>query len=326
MNSFRFLVATPESTIEDGTLRSTSFIAGGTNLVDLMKLGVMSPTSVVDINPLPLQGITLDTSGLRIGALERMSDVAANALVKTNYPVISEALLKSASAQIRNMASIGGNLLQRTRCPYFRDVNSPCNKRVPGSGCPAIKGDNRMLAILGTSNACVASNPSDLAVALVALGASVEIQSQTAKRVVLLDEFYRLPGDTPHIENVLQPGELITAVLVPALPWAKRSGYLKIRDRESYEFALTSAAVALEVDSDGVIRQARLAAGGVGAKPWPLPAVEKALTGKPCAQSTFETAARLATEGARPLTMNGFKIDLLQQTLIRALREVGGVA
>jgi xanthine dehydrogenase YagS FAD-binding subunit len=239
--------------------------------------------------------------------------------------VISQALLQSASAQIRNMASIGGNLLQRTRCGYFRDVNTPCNKREPGSGCPALDGENRMHAILGTSSSCVATHPSDLAVALIALDASIRLQHGADERLIKLDDFYLLPGDTPDRENQLQPGELITEVRVPRLPWAKRSAYLKIRDRESYEFALTSAALALDLNGDK-IRDARIAVGGVGTKPWNLPKVREALAGQPLKQETFVAAAKLAVEGAAPLTQNGYKVDLVQRTIVRALKNLGDVA
>jgi xanthine dehydrogenase YagS FAD-binding subunit len=303
----------------------SAFIAGGTTIVDLMKLEVMKPSQIVDLNALPMRGIKLGTDGLRIGALEKMSDTAVHPEVAANYPVISEALLQSASAQIRNMASIGGNLLQRTRCGYFRDVNTPCNKREPGSGCPAVDGENRGHAILGTSSSCVATHPSDLAVALVALDASVRLQSGTSERLVKLDDFYLVPGTTPHRENQLMPGELITEILVPRLPWATRSTYLKIRDRESYEFALASAAVALDVNGDQ-IGDARIAVGGVGTKPWNLPKVREALTGKPLTQETFAAAAKLAVDGAVPLKHNAFKVDLVQRTIIRALMKLGGLA
>jgi xanthine dehydrogenase YagS FAD-binding subunit len=313
------------STAQEATARSdanSAFIAGGTTLLDLMKLEVMKPSRLVDLNPLQMRGIELREDGLRIGALEKMSDVAVHPAVVTNYPVISEALFRSASAQIRNMASIGGNLLQRTRCGYFRDVNTPCNKREPGSGCPAIDGENRMHAILGTSASCVATHPSDLAVALVALDASIRIQNGAEERLLKLDDFYLVPGDTPDRENQLRPGELITEVRVPRLPWARRSTYLKIRDRDSYEFALTSAAVALDVDGDK-IRDIRIAVGGVGTKPWNLPKVREALAGQPLTEQTFAAAARLAVDGANPLRHNAFKIDLLQRTIVRALWNLG---
>jgi len=305
--------------------QSSDFLAGGTTLIDLMKLEVMTPSQLVDINRLPMRGIELASDGLRIGALEKMSDVAENQEVVANYPVISQALLKSASAQLRNMASMGGNLLQRTRCGYFRDVSTPCNKRQPGSGCPAIDGWNRTHAILGTSSSCVATHPSDLAVALVALDASILLQSGNNDRLVKLDDFYRVPGDTPDRENQLNPGELITEIRVPRLPWARRSAYLKIRDRESYEFALTSVAMALQVDANNV-RDARVAVGGVGTKPWNLPKVRDALIGRPLNQQTFEAAAKLATEGAKPLRHNAFKVELVQRTIVRALMNLGGLA
>ena len=246
--------------------QNSDFLAGGTTLIDLMKLEVMTPSQLVDINRLPMRGIELASDGLRIGALEKMSDVAENQEVVANYPVISQALLKSASAQLRNMASMGGNLLQRTRCGYFREVSTPCNKRQPGSGCPAIDGWNRTHAILGTSSSCVATHPSDLAVALVALDASILLQSGNNDRLVKLDDFYHVPGETPDKENQLKPGELITEIRVPRLPWARKSVYLKIRDRESYEFALASVALALDADANNV-RDARIAVGGVGTKP-----------------------------------------------------------
>ncbi|TCB97291.1 xanthine dehydrogenase family protein subunit M [Micromonospora zingiberis] len=294
-----------------------AFLAGGTTLVDLMKLDVMAPTRVVDINRLPLRGIKLDRDGLHIGALERMSDVAADRNVRRDYPMIAQALELSASAQLRNMASIGGNLLQRTRCGYFRDVTTGCNKREPGSGCPAMTGFNRTHAILGTSDACVATHPSDLAVALVALGTDVHLATAQGTRTVPLDTFYALPGSTPHVENVLRPGELVTGITVPRSMWAPHSVYLKIRDRQSYEFALASAAVAVEWRGR-TINQARIAVGGVGTTPWRLPVVERALAGQLATADTFEAAVRTAADGARPLAHNAFKSALLRRTLVRA--------
>ena len=303
----------------------SAFIAGGTTIIDLMKLEVMTPSRLVDVNALPMSGIEMREDGLRIGALEKMSSVALHPEIIARYPVISEALLKSASGQIRNMASIGGNLLQRTRCGYFRDVNTPCNKREPGSGCSAIEGENRMHAILGTSPSCIATHTSDLAVALVALDTSIRIQNGTEERLMKLDDFYLVPGDTPDRENQLRPGDLITEICVPKLPWAKRSAYLKIRDRDSYEFALTSAAVALDTDGDK-IREVRIAVGGVGTKPWNLPKVSQALIGKPLKQEALVEAAKLAAEGAHPSKHNGFKVDLVQRTIVRALMNLGGLA
>ncbi|WIX89795.1 xanthine dehydrogenase family protein subunit M [Amycolatopsis sp. DG1A-15b] len=308
---------TAPTTVEAAVATPGTYLAGGTTLVDLMKLDVLTPEHVLDINDVPLRGIDT-TDGLRFGALERMGDIAAHAGV---YPAISRALLLSASQQLRNMASIGGNLLQRTRCSYFRDVATPCNKRVPGSGCSAITGANRMHAILGTSEACVATHASDVAVALVALDARLRLTDATGSREVALRDFYQLPGDTPAVENDLRPGELITEVIVPRLDWAANSTYVKVRDRQSYEFALCSAAVALDV-RDGVVADARVAAGGVGTVPWRLPSAEAALRGAPATEAAFEAAAAVAAEGAQPLSENGFKVTLLQRTIVRALLEL----
>ena len=314
MRSFEL---TEPTTIEAALASPGTFLAGGTTLVDLMKLDVLTPQHVLDINELPLRGI--DTSdGLRVGALERMSDLAEHPGV---YPVISRALLLSASQQLRNMASIGGNLLQRTRCTYFRDVAMPCNKRQPGSGCPAISGANRMHAVLGTSDSCAATHASDLAVALVALDAELRLISSEGSRTVKLADFYLPPGEAPEVENDLRPGELISEVVVPRLDWASHSAYVKVRDRQSYEFALCSAAVALDVQ-DSKIVDARVAVGGVATVPWRLPAVEEALRGAPATQASFETAASAAADGARPLSGNGFKVSLLKRTVVRALLEL----
>ncbi|MBN6041027.1 xanthine dehydrogenase family protein subunit M [Amycolatopsis sp. 195334CR] len=308
---------TAPSTVDEAAGADGTFLAGGTTLVDLMKLEVLTPRRVLDINQVPLHGI--DTGdGLRVGALERMSDIAAHPGV---YPMISRALLLSASQQIRNMASIGGNLMQRTRCTYFRDVATPCNKRNPGSGCPAIEGANRMHAVLGTSDSCVATHASDVAVALVALDAELKLVSDAGTRTVKLADFYQLPGETPEQEHDLRPGELITEVVVPKLDWAAHSTYVKVRDRQSYEFALCSAAVALDIQ-DSRIAGARIAAGGVGTVPWRLPAVEAALVGAPVTTEAFEAAASVAAEGARPLSGNKFKPALLRRTIVRALREL----
>lgn len=307
---------TAPATVEDAVTTTGTYLAGGTTVVDLMKLNVLTPQHVLDINDLPLRGI--DTSdGLRFGALERMSDIAAHPGV---YPMISRALRASASQQLRNMASIGGNLLQRTRCGYFRDVAMACNKRAPGSGCPAVTGANRMHAVLGTSESCVATHASDVAVALVALDARVRLTGADGTRTVALADFYRLPGDTPHNEHDLRPGELITEVVVPRLDWAARSTYVKVRDRASYEFALCSAAVALDI-RDGRVVDARVAVGGVATVPWRLSAVEAALRGAPATVESFEAAASVAADGARPLPGNGFKVSLLKRTVVRALIE-----
>ncbi|MEU6716794.1 xanthine dehydrogenase family protein subunit M [Nonomuraea sp. NPDC046802] len=320
-----FTYAAP-STVEDALAAAgngSAYLAGGTTLVDLMKLDVLAPSAVLDIGGLPLRDIRYDTSGLYVGALARMSDTAAHPMVADHYPVISQALLLSASPQIRNMASIGGNLLQRTRCGYFRDPATPCNKREPGSGCPALDGANRMHAILGTSGSCAATHASDLAVALTALDASVQLRDRSGSRTLRLEDFYLTPADTPHLENLLRPGELVTGVTVPVLAWAKRSVYVKVRDRRSYEFALTSVAAAIDL-RNGIVADASIAAGGVGTKPWRLRAVESALKGRPARPEVFEQAAAHAAEGARPLPHNGFKPALLRQTVIRALTRLAG--
>ncbi|MBC6989070.1 FAD binding domain-containing protein [Hymenobacter sp. BT491] len=328
MNNFSYLQATREKAATEALRKNeqAAYIAGGTTLLDLMKLNVEVHPQLVDINQLPLTGIEAGAKELRIGAMERMSDVGENPQVIDNYPVISEALLASASPQLRNMASIGGNLLQRTRCGYFRDTAFPCNKRVPGSGCPAQQGDNRNLAILGTSESCIATNPGDLAVALIALDAVVHLENAKGKkRSVPLVDFHLLPGSTPHRETVLEPGELITAVTVPNAPHARRSHYLKVRDRASYAFALVSAAVGLDVQG-GQIRSARVALGSVGTKPWRSLEAEKVLTGAPATEATFRAAAAAAVRDARPRQENQFKVELVQNTLVRALTTVAAKA
>jgi xanthine dehydrogenase YagS FAD-binding subunit len=315
-------VFTTAATVEDvlDAPGGTAFLAGGTTLVDLMKLDVLRPRAVMDINALPLRGITVDESGLTVGSGTRMSDLAAHADAAEGFPLVVDALLAGASQQIRNMASIGGNLLQRTRCGYFRDVRSACNRRRPGSGCAAVDGSNRTHAVLGTSPACVATHPSDLAVALTAAGATVHVIGRAGPYDVPVGGFYRVPGDTPHVENVLSPGDLITAVHVPRPPAGTRSAYVKVRDRASYEFALASAAVLVQV-RDGVVAGARVAVGGVATVPWRLPAVEAALAGLPATPGGFGAAAARATRGARALAHNGFKIPLLEHTVLRAIEE-----
>jgi xanthine dehydrogenase YagS FAD-binding subunit len=259
---------------------------------------------------------------LHLGALETMADVAANADVVRGWPVIAQALALSASPQIRNMGTMGGNLLQRTRCSYFRDTGFSCNKRAPGSGCPAIAGDNRELAILGGSESCIATHPSDFPVALMALSAKVAVRNAGGENPMIdLADFYRLPGNTPHVETALQPGDLITEIIVPSAPVSRRSAYLKIRDRTSFAFALVSVAVALDV-ADGTIRDARIALGGVAPMPWRAHAAEAALRGKPANSAMFEAAARLATEHAHPASMNGFKVELVQRAVHRALGDL----
>lgn len=300
----------------------TKFIAGGTDLLQLMKDEVERPLHLVDIEGLPLDQLSIGDDGTRIGALVKMSDLADNPDLRRHYPVIAEALLASASPQVRNMATIGGNLLQRTRCTYFRDPGvAACNKRRPGSGCSAILGFNRLHAVLGSSDYCIAAHPSDLAVALSALDAAIELRGGDGVRSVPINDFYLVPGDTPDRETVLNPGEIITAVLVPPPTIGERSHYLKLRDRASFEFALVSAAVAVAVD-DGRIRSARIAVGGVGTKPWRLPTVEAALIGAAAARETLSQAAAHAAEGARPLRDNAFKIPLMQRAVARALATV----
>ena len=300
------------------------YLAGGTTLIDLMKLDVMRPAKVADINALektPAGQIAFGADGLRLGALVRMSQAADHDAVKTNYPVIAQALQLAASAQIRNMASLGGNVLQRTRCTYFRDTSyGNCNKRLPGSGCAAMEGVNRMHAVLGTSADCIASYPGDFAQALMALDATIEIAGRNGTRAIPFAQLHRPPGNTPQIETNLAPGELITAFSVPNTAWSKRSLFLKIRDRASYEFALASAAVALDIDN-GVVRDARIALGGVSALPWRAREAEALLKGKPIDDTMLQAAADKAFEQARPMKHNAFKVQLGKATLVRALRE-----
>ncbi|MFD8196886.1 FAD binding domain-containing protein [Streptomyces wuyuanensis] len=303
---------------------SASYLAGGTTQLDLMKDGVLDPDRLVDITRLPLGGISHTDSSIRVGALTTMEELAADPVVRERLPFVRGALLLGASTQLRNMATIGGNLLQRARCRYFRDpAVAACNKRSPGSGCAAIAGIQRMHAILGTSDHCIALHASDVAVPLTALDALVHVQGADGARTVPLTQFYLPPGDTPHIENVLRHGELITAVEIPLLPAAARSHYIKVRDRVSYEFALTSAGVAL-VQEDGVIREARVALGGVGTVPWRAWDAEDVLRDAPAGADTFLAAARAALGGARPLPGTAFKVELAQRTLIRTLETVAG--
>jgi xanthine dehydrogenase YagS FAD-binding subunit len=300
--------------------RQAKFVAGGTTLVDLLRLDVETPDHLVDINALPLARIeTLPGGGVRIGALVRNSDLANDRTIRQRYPVLSEALLSGASPQLRNMASVGGNLMQRTRCYYFRDTVYPCNKRVPGSGCSALEGYNRIHAVLGTSDKCIATSPGDMPVAMVALDAVVHTRRPNgAERAIPLTDFHVSYGEDPARESVLEHGELITAVELPATPWFARSHYLKVRDRASYEFALASAAVALDLDG-GRIRAARVALGGVGTKPWRSPEAEQALTGQKAEEATYRAAAEAALRGAKAQKHNGFKIELAKRTVARAL-------
>ena len=324
MIPFQFDRATDESAALEAGDEGARYLAGGTTLVDLMRQTVERPERVIDINGLPYRDIDLNSTRLRIGALVRMAELAAHPGVRQQFPVISQALELSASAQLRNMASIGGNLMQRPRCLYFRDVSAPCNRRTPGSGCGAIGGRNRTHAILGTSDQCVATHPSDLAVALTALDATVLTRDRNGEHPILISDFFRQPGDTPDQEQNLRPGQLITAIEVPVRPDTRRSGYLKVRDRQSYEFALCSAAVALDL-SGGIVRAARVAAGGVGTVPWRLPAVERRLTGRTASAELWAHAASVAADGAKPLSENGFKVELLKRTVQRQLATVGGL-
>jgi xanthine dehydrogenase YagS FAD-binding subunit len=300
---------------------TAKFVAGGTTLLDLMKQYVETPDILIDINSLPLSGVEATANGVRIGATARMSDVAENPIIRDNFPAISESLLLSASPQLRNMASIGGNLMQRTRCGYFRDPVFPCNKRNPGSGCGALTGEHQKHAILGISDRCCATHASDLAVALVALDAIVHVLSPEGQRSIPMTEFHLLPGETPQRETALQPGELIIAVEVPGTDYAKKSHYLKVRDRASYEFALVSAAVGLELENDK-IKTARIALGGVGTKPWRSLEAESILQGKPATTDNFRQAATAALAGATPLPQNGYKVELAKRTLVRALETI----
>jgi len=296
------------------------FVAGGTTLIDLMKLNVETPTRLLDINRLPLGRIeSRPEGGLTIGAMVRNSDLANNPQVRRDYSVLSQAILNGASPQIRNMATVGGNLLQRTRCVYFRDTAMPCNKREPGTGCPAITGHNRTLAILGTSEHCIATNPSDMCVAMAALEATIHVQGTTGTRAIPFGDFHILPGSTPHRETVLQPGDLITDITLPPPIPESRQVYLKLRDRASYEFALASAAVVLTISS-GDITRARIALGGVGAKPWRSPEAEDALTGAPANEASFRQAAEAALRAAKPQSESGFKIELAKRCLTHALK------
>ncbi|MBO0695828.1 MAG: xanthine dehydrogenase family protein subunit M [Verrucomicrobia bacterium] len=300
------------------------FLGGGTNLIDLMKMGVETPNELIDINRLPLAKIEeLPDKGVRIGALARNSDLAEHELIKSRYPVLSQALLSGASPQLRNMATVGGNLLQRTRCYYFYDPAFPaCNKRKPGSGCGALEGYNRIHAILGQSEQCIATHPSDMCVALAALDAIVTVRGPNGERQIKFGDFHRLPGNTPERDTNLAPDELIIAVDLPAMPFAARSHYLKVRDRASYAFALVSVAAALDLDANKKIKDARVALGGVAHKPWRANAAEKKLTGQDANENTFRAAAEAELESAKGYKYNSYKIELAKRTIVRALTTV----
>src|SRR5947207_12055301 len=299
-----------------------AFLGGGTNLVDLMKLGVAQPELLIDVSHLPYNRVELLSDGsVRIGAAVRNSDLAADRTIRSRYPMLAQALLAGASGQLRNLATTGGNLLQRTRCVYFQDVSKPCNKREPGSGCPAREGYHRNLAILGASEACIATHPSDMAVAMVALDAVVRVLGPNGERAIPLASFHRLPADEPQRDTVLEHGELITAVDLPELPFATRSHYRKVRDRASYAFALVSVAVAVDI-SDGIVRHARIAFGGVAHVPWRATKAESVLRGAPVTEESFRQAADAELADAQPLRDNAFKVPLARNTLVRTLLDL----
>lgn len=304
--------------------RGAKFLGGGTNLLDLMREEIEQPAALIDITPLPLADITALPDGrVRVGALVRNSHLAADPLIRQRYPVLTQAILNGASAQLRNMATTGGNLLQRTRCYYFYDEAARCNKRNPGSGCDALGGYNRIHAILGTSEACIATHPSDMCVAMAALEATVVVQGPTGEREIPFADFHTLPGNTPQVETTLAPDELITAVLLPALPFAANSLYQKVRDRASYAFALVSVAAALEVRDNRVVN-IRLALGGVAHKPWRATKAEQALLGQEATAQNFRQAAEAELADAQGFEHNAFKIPLAQRLLTHVLRELAG--
>jgi xanthine dehydrogenase YagS FAD-binding subunit len=322
MRPFAFSRATDQHDATAIVGAKGQFIAGGTTLIDLMKLNVISAPQLVDINRIGLNTVEESESIVKIGALVSNTDLAYNEIILREFPVLSQAVLAGASVQLRNMATVGGNNLQRTRCYYFRDTALPCNKREPGSGCPAIEGYNRIHAVLGTSDQCVATHPSDMCVALVMLDTTINVSGPAGERKILFADFHKLPGNSPNIESVLLPGELIVGIEVSKSDLGKNSSYLKVRDRQSFSFALASAAVALKIDR-GLISQARIGLGGVATKPWRAKEAEEALLGKPANKESFKMAANKALEAAKPLKYNGFKIELAKRTLVRALEQAG---
>lgn len=324
MTPFTFSRATDvAAAIRASTAPGAMYLGGGTNLVDLMREGVARPAALVDITGLDRTITERADGGLRIGAAASNTQLAADARVRERYPMLARAVLAGASVQIRNMATVGGNLLQRTRCLYFYDDAARCNKREPGAGCDALEGFNRMHAILGASSACVATHPSDMCVALVALDAIVELDGADGTRALPFEALHRLPADTPDRETELRPGELITAIELPPLAWAQRSTYRKVRDRASYAFALVSVAAALDIEG-GVIRDARLALGGVAHKPWRAHAAEALLRGKQPSEEVFRRASQDELAAARPLRDNGFKVELARRTMIAVLKQLTG--
>jgi xanthine dehydrogenase YagS FAD-binding subunit len=327
MNPFQYHRATDAAGAVRAVSPRSKFLAGGTNLIDLMKNGVEKPAELIDINRVALTAIETQPDGsLRIGALARNSDTANHPIVRQRYPLLSQAILSGASAQLRNLATNGGNLLQRTRCPYFMDIGfAQCNKRAPGSGCGAIDGFNRMHAIFGASEQCIAVHPSDMCVALAALDATIRVQGPGGERRIRIADFHRLPGATPEVDTNLKPEELILSIDLPASPYATHSHYLKVRDRASYEFALVSVAAALELDG-GTIRSARIALGGVAHKPWRAESAEKLLTGQKAEPKLFEAAGQEAIRGAKPYRENAFKVEMAKRAVTRALENAGSVA
>jgi xanthine dehydrogenase YagS FAD-binding subunit len=323
MNTFTFArAASVEEAVKLGSGPSTSFLAGGTTIVDLMKLNVMTPATLVDLGKLPLDTIDVAADGsIKVGALVKNSDLARHEAVVKNFPGLSAALLSGASESLRNMATLGGNMLQRTRCTYFRDGISACNKRTPGSGCAAATGFSRSCAVLGVSESCIATNPSDMNVALIALDATVQLQGSKGAREVKFAEFHLEPGKTPEKETVLEPGEVITSITIPASKLAANSTYVKVRDRASYEFALASCAAALDIEA-GVVKSARLALGGVATKPWRAEAAEKVLLNAKPSEDLFRIAADTALAGAKTTSDNAFKVELCKRAIVRALMNV----
>jgi xanthine dehydrogenase YagS FAD-binding subunit len=320
MNPFNYQRASAsDEAVHAVSARGAKFLGGGTNLVDLMKYNVEHPTTLIDVTHLDLVQITTSNGVTLVGSGVRNSDLANHSTIRANYPLLSQALLSGASPQLRNMATTGGNLLQRTRCYYFMDTAfSECNKRIPGSGCAAITGFNRIHAILGASSDCIATNPSDMNVALAALSAGIHVTGPKGNRTIAIDDFHRLPGNTPQVDTNLKPDELITAVELPAPKFAKHSYYLKVRDRQSYAFALVSVAAGLEMDGN-TIKSAGLALGGVAHKPWRSLEAEKSLIGANPGPDAFKKAASLAVDGAKPYEHNSFKVELAKQSIVRAL-------
>jgi xanthine dehydrogenase YagS FAD-binding subunit len=329
MNPFAYQRARePEMAIDAVSASGSSkYLAGGTNLIDLMKNGVETPDRLIDINRLALERVEdLPGGGLRLGAMARNAETANHPLVRQRYPLLARAILSGASPQLRNLATNGGNLLQRTRCPYFMDIGfSQCNKRIPGSGCGALEGFNRSHAIFGASEKCIATHPSDMCVALAALDANIRIRGRNGERTIPIPEFHRLPGETPETETNLPKGELILSIDLPASPFANHSHYLKVRDRASYEFALVSAAVGLELD-DSTVTSARIVLGGVAHKPWRCEGAERSLIGKKVDAALFEAAGSQAVEGAKPYKYNKFKVEMAKRAVTQALTMAGGIA